>query len=254
MTTHFTPSYFKNNNHNITVNVIGAGGNGSHILTQLVAINETLRGLSQNELDVTCYDNDTVSSSNLGRQKFYEVDINENKAITLINRINRAYNYSWKARPFYYKDQETANITILCVDTLKSRKEIYKYLKGNSIKWKSWNKQNLPFYVLDLGNNQNSGQFILSTANEIKQPNVTIKTQSYLKNTFELFPTLENEKEETNIPSCSTAEAIRKQDLFINPILSMYASKMLWDLLIKGKVNYQGMFINLERSNTKIML
>ena len=67
---HYTDSYLINPQHPVTVNLIGAGGTGSQVLTCLARLDITLRALGHPGLFVTLYDPDIVTESNIGRQLF----------------------------------------------------------------------------------------------------------------------------------------------------------------------------------------
>ena len=94
---HYTDSYLINPQHPVTVNLIGAGGTGSQVLTCLARLDITLRGLGHPGLFVTLYDPDIVTESNIGRQLFSISDVGLNKAQCLITRINNFFGNDWKA-------------------------------------------------------------------------------------------------------------------------------------------------------------
>lgn len=68
MTVHYTEAYIRHPQHRVTVDVIGCGGTGSHILTGLARINMALAGLEHPGLQVRAWDPDEVSEHNIGRQ------------------------------------------------------------------------------------------------------------------------------------------------------------------------------------------
>lgn len=65
---HFSDSYLLDPRHPVTVNVIGAGGTGSQVVTSLARMDTALWKLGHPGLFVRVYDPDTVSESNIGRQ------------------------------------------------------------------------------------------------------------------------------------------------------------------------------------------
>lgn len=65
---HFSDSYLLDPRHPVTVNVIGAGGTGSQVVTSLARMDTALRKLGHPGLFVRVYDPDTVGESNIGRQ------------------------------------------------------------------------------------------------------------------------------------------------------------------------------------------
>ena len=67
---HYIDNYLLNPQHPVTVNLIGAGGTGSQVLTCLARLDVTLRALGHPGLFVTLYDPDIVTDANIGRQLF----------------------------------------------------------------------------------------------------------------------------------------------------------------------------------------
>jgi hypothetical protein len=53
-----------------------------------------------------------------------------------------------------------------------------------------------------------------------------------------------------NTPSCSVAEALTKQDLFINPTLANEGASLLWQLFREGMIFNRGFFLNLNDFRT----
>ena len=76
---HFTENYLLNPHHPVTVFVIGAGGTGSQVITNLARMSMALRALRHPGLHVTVFDPDTVSTANIGRQLFSETELGLNK-------------------------------------------------------------------------------------------------------------------------------------------------------------------------------
>ena len=97
-------------------------------------------------------------------------------------------------------------------------------------------------YWLDLGNNTSSGQFVLGQPkNRVNQ-----KKKHRLPTVTELFPEIAvpGVKDDDH-PSCSAAEALTRQEPFINQNLAYQALGMFTQLLRRGSVSYQGGFCNL---------
>ena len=87
---HFTDNYLLNPTNPISVNLIGAGGTGSKVLTALMEINESLIALGHAGLQVRLWDDDVITSANLGRQRFAESETGLYKSVALVNRCNRS--------------------------------------------------------------------------------------------------------------------------------------------------------------------
>ena len=103
---HFTDRYLLNPRHPVTVFVIGAGGTGSQVITNLARMSMALQALGHPGLHVTVFDPDTVSQANIGRQLFSETELGLNKAVSLVTRINCFFGYAWTAEPPMLPHQE----------------------------------------------------------------------------------------------------------------------------------------------------
>lgn len=260
---HYTDSYLLKPEHPVTIQVIGCGGNGSQMLTQLARINEALIRLGHLGLHVTCFDDDIITEANMGRQLFAPAELGMNKAVALITRLNRFFGTSWKAMPIKFskaveKLERRSNITISCVDSISARIEIETCLA--EVKTRAGDPYRNQYYWMDLGNTQNTGQFIMGTVGgEISQPIGLVNSiggdkdhvigRKVLQTIFEKYPQMRKQKGKDTGPSCSLAEALGKQDLFINSTLTQLAAGLLWKLFREGKVNYHGAFLNLETLN-----
>ena len=156
---HYIDSYLINPQHPVTVNVIGAGGTGSQVLTCLARLDTALRGLGHPGLFVTVYDSDTVTEANIGRQLFSPSDTGLNKAQCLVTRVNNFFGNGWRAVPDIYpailKDarrDNLANITITCTDNVKSRLDLWNTLKAVPVS--EYRSYGTPLYWMDFGNTQ----------------------------------------------------------------------------------------------------
>lgn len=249
---HYTEKYLLNPYHPVEVNVIGAGGTGCQVLTSLARISCALRQLGHLGLHVNVIDGDMVTKANLGRQLFSASEVGLNKAVVLATRINRFFGFDWDAvkENYPYDGCTTANVTITCVDNVKARIKIGKFLRDN-VKPKTNRDHDMtkPYYWLDFGNTADTGQVVLGTICEIEQPKKSkVPSASKLKCVDEMFD-LTKVKDEDSGPSCSLAEALRKQDLFINSTIAQFGCNIFWKLF-SGSIDTQGAFINLKTLNT----
>jgi PRTRC genetic system ThiF family protein len=242
----------------ISVNVIGAGGTGSKVLTALIEMNHSLIALGHAGLQIRLWDDDIVTEANLGRQRFAECETGLHKSVALINRANRWSGTNWKAETVKFErngsgrlpEHVGASIFITCVDSVKARFEVAGILKSldNSNMYRSDAK-----YWLDYGNSQYTGQVILSTIGNIKQPSSEkYETVANLPFVTEEFAELLQQSEAADdTPSCSLAEALEKQDLYINPSLAQMGCSLLWGLFRDGLILYKGFFHNIKEFRTQ---
>jgi len=244
---HYTDNYLLNPYHPLTVDVVGAGGTGCQVLTALARINCALRSLGHLGLKVTAYDNDIVTVPNLGRQLFTSMEVGANKASVLITRVNRFFGLDWDAEPAAYPcrtEEKSSNITITCVDNVKARIDTGKYLR--SVKNRCRSDENTAYYWLDFGNATDMGQVVIGTVEPIKQPKMEgIETVASLQCVDEQFD-LTKVNDDDSGPSCSLAEALRKQDLFVNSTLSDFGCSLLWKLISQGSLDCRGVYLNLK--------
>jgi PRTRC genetic system ThiF family protein len=127
----------------------------------------------------------------------------------LVNRINLFWGLKWDAVPVHLRtgtfisrsdsgDDLRAHIVVGCVDTRAARAAIRDAI-GN------WSTVS---YWLDLGNNADSGQFVLGEPKNERNRRSRLR----LRSASELYPeicdhTLDNDGE----PSCSAVEALERQ-------------------------------------------
>lgn len=241
----------------VTINLIGAGGTGSQLLTALARMNHALTALGHAGVYVRVFDDDQVDTANLGRQLFTTAELDQYKSVALINRINRFFGTNWKAETIRYnkqslKDRDLASavITISCVDTVSARYEIGEILQHLT---KNYGGRNRVKYWLDFGNSRSSGQVILSTLEKITQPASALyrPVENLPLVTEEFKELLNGSEQEDNTPSCSLAEALTKQDLFINSALANCGASLLWQMFREGILFNRGFFLNLADFRTQ---
>jgi len=229
--------YLQNPYHAITITVIGAGGNGTAVLAALAKLNWAMIKTGRSQLKVQCYDPDIVTESNVARQLFYPQDIGENKAKTIITRINRSYGYDWTYRQTKISERIDSNIVIGCVDSIASRRDIYTLFTKES---NSSRGNVCKFFWLDTGNGADFGQIILSDYKE------------YLPCVLDF---VDYDDKRPNQPSCSTFESLQQQGLYMNSLIGTFAGQILWDLFRSVEIDYHGIFINMEKGKiSKLMI
>ncbi|MFZ4863966.1 hypothetical protein ACL9RF_17475 [Sphingobacterium sp. Mn56C] len=175
----------------------------------------------------------------MGRQRFAECEVGLCKSVALINRANRFTGANWKAETQKFEkdslgkvpENAQATIFINSVDSARARFGIVEILKALD-NGKYYHHK--PKYWLDYCNSQYTGQVLLSTIGEIKQPNSDrYETVSNLPMvTDEFGDLLKRSEQQDDTPSCSLAEALEKQDLYINSSLAQMGSSLLWGYFV----------------------
>jgi len=221
--------------------IVGAGGNGSAVLLGLPYLHQAMKVWGHaGGIHVMLADGDLVSKTNCIRQPFASADVGLNKAVVLINRVNLFWGLRWQAHPeHFHKDSLRSNLAgphliIGCVDTRAARQAILSAVtRGNDS----------TVYWLDLGNNASSGQYVLgqplNAANR--------RSAARLRTVAELYPEIvDAEAGEDPLPSCSAAEALERQEPFINQVLATSALAMLARLFHYGTLTHHGAFYNAQ--------
>ena len=227
----------------VRVLVVGCGGTGSAMIGGLPYLHLSM--LAQGHpygLCVTVMDGDEISPANSVRQPFSRAEIGLNKAIVLVNRINIFWGLNWEAVPSHLSDRKAlspsydnslgrTDIVIGCVDTRAARSVI----RDATANYSSVD------YWLDIGNNAGSGQFIFGEP--LNQVNRRARTR--LRTVAEWFPEIVDARlDNDGLPSCSAAEAIERQEPFVNQTLAQHALGLLARLFRYGITSYYGGFVN----------
>jgi len=118
------------------------------------------------------------------------------------------------------------------VDTRKSRRKIISTSAYENC-----------HYWLDIGNNADSGQFVLGQPENFKNR----KLPSRLLTVAELYPEIVDPKldRKDKLPPCSAVEALDRQEPFVNQALAYQALAMVARRFRYGRVSYHGGFISL---------
>lgn len=64
--------------------------------------------------------------------------------------------------------------------------------------------------------------------------------------TDEFGDLLKQSEQQDDTPSCSLAEALEKQDLYINSALAQMGYSLLWNMFRYGMSEYRDFFLNLK--------
>jgi len=221
----------------VRVLVVGCGGNGSAIAGGLPYLHQALLAYGHpGGLHVTLLDPDVISPTNCVRQPFSKSEIGLYKSVVLANRINMFWGLDWQGIPEKLDPKrrfDGVDIVIGCVDTRNARAAIAKCAED-------WSEVD---YWLDLGNNSDSGQFVLGEPLNRRNRRHRLR----LRTIAELFPeVIQADSDDSSLPSCSAAEALERQEPFVNPTLANHALALLARLFRYGTVSYHGAFVSLS--------
>jgi PRTRC genetic system ThiF family protein len=210
------------NPHDIdTIHLLGCGGTGCHVAAGLARLEVAIRALGGDFPDVVLIDHDRVDTPNVGRQLFTNEEVGQFKSTALCHRMNMAYGLNWTADTQDGHDR----LNLICVDSREARKRIYADATS------FYSEDNMPLYI-DFGNTADTGQVILGGGG--------------LNLPSEYCPDLINtELPSDNKPSCSLAEALEHQELFVNQFVATYGLQILWQIFRRGEVSNRGTYINL---------
>jgi PRTRC genetic system ThiF family protein len=220
--------------------LIGCGGNGSQMLTGLARLNHAITALGHPGLQVRAYDPDTVSEANMGRQLFGSFDVGASKAHVLVNRVNAFFGLNWEAvYGRFDNDSHRYDIAIACVDSARTRHEVSRILTRQGV-----------HYLMDLGNRAADGQVLFGELTD--QPRLVVPGHVRLPSPYTVLPELVDlSAPEDDTPSCGLAEALERQELFVNQSIVTPALSILWEFFRHGRLTWHGAFVNLRTGSMR---
>lgn len=240
---HITPPTMLS--HPVRIALIGCGGNGSQMLTGLARLNHALTALGHPGLHVKVYDPDTVSEANMGRQLFGAFDVGQSKAHVLVNRINAFFGLAWEAVHARYDENNSWErqflMAIACVDSARARHDIHHRVRRCGV-----------HYLMDLGNRAADGQVLFGELFEGRAGLGASKDSVFLPSPYDVLPELVDlQAKEDDTPSCGLAEALERQELFVNQAIVTPALSILWDFFRHGGLTWHGAFVNLRTGSMR---
>lgn len=224
--------------------LIGAGGTGSEVFDGLLRLHQALLALGHPQgLHVTVFDADEVSPTNIARQRFHPGDEGINKAELLVHRANTFAGTNWHAVPEAFDphtcDDWSFDLLLTCVDSAQTRAAIADATEKFASQ--QCEQPDVPMLWLDTGNDAGAAQVVLGDLLPFEPLD---EDRPRIPHIVDLHPEL-RQRTDDNRPSCSTAEALAEQDLFINRVTADSASEMLWRLMRDGELSYHGAWIKL---------
>ena len=107
---------------------------------------------------------------------------------------------------------------------------------------------------MDLGNNRYQGQIVMASQ-YIEQPNFKkYKAVSKLPSLFDKYGDQSHQDtEDLQGMGCSYKAKLEEQSLFINDMLTVFASNLIKDLLCDYKLDKQGVFVDIANFKSNPM-
>lgn len=218
----------------LNIVVIGAGGNGSEVVDSLAAFHHACIALGRSGgIHVTVIDDAIVREPNLVRQRFWPCDLNQYKAIALVNRYNLMLGICWEALPFRFPSVEcteamrNAHIVISAVDLTSVRVAIADY--PENVRYDAmW---------LDIGNGHRHGQAVFGALHQAKRntyPTVDV-----------LYPEI-RDMQDDHTKSCSAAESLQSQDCLVNRTVATAALNIIWEVIRYGATQKNLVVVDLK--------
>lgn len=220
----------------VRVRVVGCGGTGSAVVSMLVSLHLAMLELGHpGGLHVTAMDGGGVTDANRVRQCFAPADVGLNKADVLINRINLFYGLRWQSVPQFLVDDDRCwindEIVISCVDTRAARRTI----------WRALTRRGSVVYWLDLGNTDQTGQYLLGQP----ENHMNRREDLRLPTLPELYPEMvDPDLDDDTLPSCSAAESLERQGIYLNRLVATHAVNLLEQLFRFGSIAFHGEFLS----------
>ena len=230
---HIHPELLK---RTMRVLVVGCGGNGSAIAAVLTYLHQVLLAYGHPEgIHVTLLDPDVTSPTNCVHQTFSHSESGLYKSVVLANRLNMFWGLDWEGllgATGYKTAVGRVDIVIGCVDTRAARATIAKCAED-------WSGVD---YWLDLGNNADSGQFVLGEPLNRRNR----RHRLWLRTVSELFPeVIQGELDGRSPPELQRGRSSRPAGTVVNPTLANHALALLARLFRYGTVSY-GEFVGLS--------
>lgn len=226
----------------VTVLVIGAGGSGGETLDALVRLDHCSRVRGGHGLEVAIVDPDTVSPSNVIRQRFVSSDVGMGKVDALVRRYGSFTGLKLRGYRDRIGSRDTLrqlrqfDVVISCVDSAATRVKICDYYGTRLAKT----------LFLDMGNGASSGQVVLGHLGRVRKDGLA-PGQIRLPNVLDLFPELRTVNDNTE-PSCSLEAALLAQNLGVNRFMADIAVfTLLAPLMFDGQIATHGAYIDMVR-------
>ena len=237
---HFIPPELLN--RRVEISLAGVGGNGSQMLTGLARLNHALTALGHPGLKSRSRPGHRERGEHGPRKLFGAFDVGASKAHVLVNRINAFFGRWRESRFGRYDRRRSARILIVCVDSARARHEIHRRLEIQGA------------YLMDLGNRASDGQVLFGEFKAARTDFTTAGDAAAAQPVRGPARAGRPARARGDTPSCGLAEALERQELFINQAVVTPALNILWEFFRHGRLTWHGAFVNLRTGSMRPLM
>jgi len=223
--------------------VIGTGGTGGYVVRDIGRLIYALK--EKKHIGLTLVDGDMVEQKNLIRQNFLEDDIGQNKAEVLAERYSAAYGITIDSvakmidceslRVILGEIQREGKIPIVvgCVDNNEARRNIRKAVEDSH------------YYWVDSGNEEKSGQVIMSMTNALTD------IRKKIPDVIDLYKEISDPaKDPKTVVSCAERAERDIQNIFVNLTAATHVMNFLNVIINCKRTFIHGVRFNISGAST----
>lgn len=227
-------------NNQFVILVIGAGGTGGNVVTNLCRLVEPLKDI---KVKIIVADGDLIEKKNRKRQPYALHEEGENKAAILVNKCSSAFDVDISAYPHYIEDTKTIKelthksyttpIIIGCVDNNKTRQLLHDYFESSD-----------SLFYIDSGNEEWDGQVICGIridGKTIAEPIAGVYSD-ILQDDSSIFKSEE---------SCELVRVERPQQFITNLQAAVIVLSFISDIIITQDLTSHQTTFNIKNKNMR---
>lgn len=240
----------------ITIHLIGCGGNGSWLAPHLTRITKLLQEVHHLNARLVFWDPDSVEEKNIFRQNFCEAETGCNKAETLARRFGLAWGIEVISMPApFSRDVMYRNnlgeryrnnsmpVFVTCVDNNSARQEVTRVCTDIYGWW------------LDCGNLKTAGQVSIGRdlsprePSPLRFPSMTTWTPPpsvQFPDILQEEPESKQDEVEYSGISCADIALVDEQGLSINHAVASTAAAMLMKLLVTRNLQHHCAYVSIN--------
>jgi len=252
-----TPFRLGGSTTDVTIALVGCGGTGSHLASDLARLAYHCRETAGIQVHLIFIDGDAVEQKNVGRQLFAEHEIGKNKAQVLAGRFSAAFGLMIDAVPemadsallhqiaAHHRGQHwqtpPTGILVGAVDNAAARRALAQALDTAPF-WRAW---------IDSGNQEQSGQVMLGTTSNPERLHGTLAmeyTCTHLPALGMVAPELLEDAPAQvveTVMDCALAVQRNMQALMINRMMASIAAEYVTSLVLHRQIDIMETVVSL---------